>query len=444
MLCSIKHSNIGKELETLTDFHANGSYEDISKHFRLLDTKNYAYMVRTTDLEHENYEYDVKYVTRDCYDYLNKSRVYGGEVLINKIGSPGQTYLMPCLNKPVSLGMNLFMLRMKENSVINNITLYLYLNTKIGKSLITRDINGTVPLTIDKESVRNVLVPVFTKNFQNLLSQVLKMREDFFENANNLFKQAQDILNKELAITDIENTKKYSVKTFSESFVKSKRLDAEYYQDKYTQLFDIIKNGKQLKELVTITKSIEPGSDEYKDEGIPFLRVSNLTKFGLTDSNVFLDRKKYENLLKPRKDTILFSKDGSIGIAYKAESDLDCITSGALLHLNVKKTTILPDYLTLVLNSKIVQLQAERDSGGSIINHWRLPEVERVIIPMLDYDIQNQISQKVQESFKLRKDSKNLINVAIRAIELAIEKNEEFASQWLIENTNEIYHKDKY
>lgn len=96
----------------------------------------------------------------------------------------------------------------------------------------------------------------------------------------------------------------------------------------------------------------------------------------------------------------------------------------------------MPDYLALVLNSKIVQLQAERDSGGSIINHWRLPEIEMVLIPMLDYDIQNQISQKVQESFKLRKDSKNLINVAIRAVELAIEKNEEYASQWLIENSN--------
>lgn len=115
---------------------------------------------------------------------------------------------------------------------------------------------------------------------------------------------------------------------------------------------------------------------------------------------------------------------------------MDCITSGALLHLSVKKTTILPDYLALVLNSKIVQLQAERDSGGSIINHWRLPEIEMVLIPMLDYDIQNQISQKVQESFKLRKDSKNLINVAIREVELAIEKNEEYASQWLIENSN--------
>ena len=37
-------------IDTLTDFHANGSYESIAKVFSLLDEKNYAYMVRTTDL----------------------------------------------------------------------------------------------------------------------------------------------------------------------------------------------------------------------------------------------------------------------------------------------------------------------------------------------------------------------------------------------------------
>lgn len=332
-----------------------------------------------------------------------------------------------------------------DEQYVKNEYLACFLNTKQAKKEIRRRARQSINQTnVNPEEVKEIELPLLSDLFQKEIANLFQESNKLRLHAELLYNQAEDILNRELGITNIENTKNYSVKTFLESFVKSKRLDAEYYQDKYTQLFDIIKNGKQLKELVTITKSIEPGSDEYKDEGIPFFRVSNLTKFGLTDSNVFLDRKKYENLLKPRKDTILFSKDGSIGIAYKAESDLDCITSGALLHLNVKKTTILPDYLTLVLNSKIVQLQAERDSGGSIINHWRLPEVERVIIPMLDYDIQNQISQKVQESFKLRKDSKNLINVAIRAIELAIEKNEEFASQWLIENTNEIYHKDKY
>ena len=35
----------------LTDFHSNGSYESIAKIFELLDIEDYAYMVRTTDLE---------------------------------------------------------------------------------------------------------------------------------------------------------------------------------------------------------------------------------------------------------------------------------------------------------------------------------------------------------------------------------------------------------
>lgn len=332
-----------------------------------------------------------------------------------------------------------------DEQYVKNEYLACFLNTKQAKKEIRRRARQSINQTnVNPEEVKEIEIPLLSDYFQKEIVNLFQESNKLRIQAEHFYNQAEDILNRELGITNIENTKNYSVKSFSESFCESNRLDAEYYQDKYTQLFDIIKNGKQLKELVTITKSIEPGSDEYKNEGIPFLRVSNLTKFGLTESNVFLDRKKYKNLIKPRKNTILFSKDGSIGIAYKAESDLDCITSGALLHLSVKKAIILPDYLTLVLNSKVVQLQAERDAGGSIINHWRLPEIENVIIPMLDYDIQSQISQKVQESFKLRKDSKNLITVAIRAVELAIEKNEEYASQWLIENTNEIYHKAKY
>lgn len=75
-------------------------------------------------------------------------------------------------------------------------------------------------------------------------------------------------------------------------------------------------------------------------------------------------------MIKPRKDTILLSKDGSVGIAYKVSEDMNAITSGAILHLSVKADEVLPDYLTLVLNSKVVQMQAERDSG-SILQHWK-------------------------------------------------------------------------
>ena len=86
-------------------------------------------------------------------------------------------------------------------------------------------------------------------------------------------------------------------------------------------------------------------------------------------TEIYLSKNVVENVetLYPQKDTILFSKDGSVGIAYKLAENKKIITSGALLHLTVKdKRTVLPDYLTLVLNSNIVQMQAERVSNGAI------------------------------------------------------------------------------
>ena len=91
----------------------------------------------------------------------------------------------------------------------------------------------------------------------------------------------------------------------------------------------------------------------------------------------------------------------------------------------------MPDYLTLVLNSPIVQLQAERDSNGAIIQHWKPSEIENVIIPVLDMSIQKEIATQVQESFALRKQSKQLLEYAKQAVEMAIEKGENAALEWL-------------
>ena len=140
--------------------------------------------------------------------------------------------------------------------------------------------------------------------------------------------------------------------------------------------------------------------------------------------------------LYPKKDTILFSKDGSVGIAFKITEDMKAVTSSALLHLRVNNTSeILPDYLTLVLNSEIVQLQAERDASGAIIQHWKPSDIEKVVIPILPYDVQLEIAKKVQQSFLLRKKANDLIQMAVKAVELAIEDSEEVASKWLEENT---------
>lgn len=222
-----------------------------------------------------------------------------------------------------------------------------------------------------------------------------------------------------------------SVQTLQNSFVKTGRLDAEYYQPKYERLIQKVKNHtcEKLKNVVDIKKSIEPGSIAYDTEGMPFIRVSDYSKFGLSTPDKYLSETYYRenqktlDRLKPKKDTILFSKDGSVGIAYQLTEDLQGITSGAILHLQVKnKKEILPEYLTLVLNSLVVQMQADRDVGGSIIQHWRVNEIEEVIIPIVDKDIQQKIALLVQESFTLKQESEKLLQQAKQMVEAEIEK----------------------
>lgn len=103
---------------------------------------------------------------------------------------------------------------------------------------------------------------------------------------------------------------------------------------------------------------------------------------------------------------------------------MDVITSGAILHLTITDDEFMPDYLTLVLNSIIVDMQAERDAGGSIIQHWKPSEIENVIIPKLSQEFQQEITNKVRESFALRDESKRLLNLAKTAVEMAIEQGE--------------------
>ena len=76
-------------------------------------------------------------------------------------------------------------------------------------------------------------------------------------------------------------------------------------------------------------------------------------------------------------------------------------------------------------------MQAERDAGGSIILHWRISEIENVVVPLIDFEKQKEIAKLVEESFALKKQSEKLLEVAKRAVEIAIEESEEKAIKFI-------------
>lgn len=156
---------LGNYMLLLTDFSANGSYEFLDSNVIMNDEPNYAIMVRTTDLETGDFEHNLKYIDQKAYELLSKSKLYGGELIMNKIGSAGNIYVMPKLNRPASLGRNAFMFRFDDK--INTTFLYYLLTTDYGKREIHQYVRGAVTKTITKDSTRKIKIIVPPIELQN-------------------------------------------------------------------------------------------------------------------------------------------------------------------------------------------------------------------------------------------------------------------------------------
>ena len=289
-----------------------------------------------------------------------------------------------------------------------------------------------------------------------LISLITKtIRGSFFilQKAKEIYKQAQDLLLSELGLVNWKPKRQLTfIKSYSDT-AQAERIDAEYYQPKYDEIISAIKGYSggwdKLGKLAHIKKCIEVGSAEYLNEGIPFVRVSNISPFEIT-AEKYISEKLYADLTpnepdisfeksqnhQPQQGEILFSKDATPGIAYYLEEKPEkMIPSSGILRLKSRPSKVNNEYLTLVLNSILTREQVNQDVGGSVILHWRLDQVKATIIPILPEEKQLEIQQKVTESFSLRKQSKHHLECAKRAVEIAIEHDENTAIAWLQQHT---------
>ena len=167
---------MGKYMTVLTDFSSNGSYKTLDSTVVMYDEPNYAYMVRTIDLENEEYKNNVKYITEEAYNFLSKSKVYPNDIIMNKIGSAGKVYLMPDVGMPVSLGRNAFLFRYNDDVV--PLFIYYLLKSEYGTNEISQYVRGAVTKTITKDDVRKVKIIVPPIELQNKFAEFVRQIDE--------------------------------------------------------------------------------------------------------------------------------------------------------------------------------------------------------------------------------------------------------------------------
>jgi type I restriction enzyme S subunit len=153
-------------------------YKKLKANVELLSKPDYAVMIRTTNFEKADFQDDLRYITKKAYEFLHKSKVKSGDILMNKIASAGSVYYMPNLHCPTSLGMNMFLLRTNEE-ITDQRFIYYYL--KSNESYIKQFAVGTATTTITKDRVRNLVILQPPLSIQRKIAAILSAYDDLIE-----------------------------------------------------------------------------------------------------------------------------------------------------------------------------------------------------------------------------------------------------------------------
>ena len=360
---------------------------------------------------------------------LYKSLVKENQVLITIAGTIGNALVAQGL--PINTNSNQAIANITLKKDVNPFYVSTFLNSVFGKYQSQRLIVSNVQPNLLLVQVKSIKIPIFSQAFQLQIEKMVKGAQAKQNQSKELYAEAEKILLAELGLINWKAKHRlWFVKNYSDT-QEAERIDAEYFQPKYDEITNAIKNYSggwdTLANIVSIKKCVEVGSNQYLNEGIPFVRVSNLSLFEITEEK-YISEKLYFKIKdnQPQKGEILFSKDATPGIAYYLnEIPQKMILSSGILRLNNKTEKITNECLTLTLNSILIQKQVKRDVGGSIIMHWRPEQVKKVIIPIFSKEIQTKIQQKIEESFRLRQQSKHLLDCAKKTVDIAIEKDEQ-------------------
>lgn len=101
---------IGETIELLTDFTANGSFASLKENVTYYNNVNHAALVRTTDLEKFNFQ-PQRFTDKKGYDFLKKSKIVPGDIVIANVGSTGKAYRVPEYYLPMTLAPNMYLIK---------------------------------------------------------------------------------------------------------------------------------------------------------------------------------------------------------------------------------------------------------------------------------------------------------------------------------------------
>ena len=383
----------------------------------IIDTSNIAYIPESEHLKN------------------HKTALRRGDIILSKTAYPAASFVnLPDCNT----SQDTIAIRLKENSQIESEYLVVFLNSKFGFYQMERWFTGNVQMHLNLSDSRNIIIPILSEALQNtiksLFFNVIRLKKQSITE----FDQAQILLLSELGLADWQPKHRLTfVKNYSNT-QRAERIDADYFQPKYEEIVHAIKGYSggwdRLRNLLNLkAQNYHPeDKQEYK-----YIELANIAGNGeITDCMIAQgqDLPSRARRKVAMGDVIVSSIEGSLDSIALINKEYDLALCSTGFHV-VNSKTFNSETLLVLLKSIVGQLQLKKGCNGTILTAINKDEFGKVILPIIVEEKQTQIQQKVLESFNLRKQSKHLLECAKRAVEMAIEQDEQTAIDWLKDET---------
>ncbi len=381
------------------------------------------------------------YVSADIYAEYSRFQLHTNDTLITLKGkgSIGKIGFVT-MNKQAIFSRNIGVVRPKTN--IDAAYLNAYILSYYGQNMVLRgETGGTGQSTLTCTYIKSLDIPRF--NIETQIGDLVRLSESVLVQANECYETAEqylcDLLQIDKLMLPEDNT---SIVSVSQSFTKTNRLDAEYYQPKYEVLHQYLRSNpwgyKKLSEIASTYRGDLISDELYCDNSLrpAYIRGADISSnVLLPDKCVYID-----NYFIPNKEfrcqynDIVFAMIGSVGTLARVTEEFEgSFVSNNLGVIRINKgSNICAEYLHVLLTSpKIGKLLFEQKEMRTAQPKISDKDIWDFIVPTIPNDCQLEIKELIEKSFALRNESNRLLELAKTAVEIAIEQGENKAMEIL-------------
>lgn len=371
---------------------------------------------------------DNVYMPKADFDRLAKYALQTGDVLVSVVGTLGNSGLVESHHLPAIFSCKSTALRPKG---VDPRYLIAYLNSSYGRSLLVRKERGAVQKGLNLDDLKTLQIFVPGTVLQKRISEVQLLAEACKSDSKRAIEAAESALSKALGLTNWKAPESLSFQRSSVDAFAAGRLDAEYFTPRMWSLMAHLgRDGLSLADVAPPRH--EPFRLNNETDSFQYIEIGDVRNDGTLDSSVVLNSYAPSRATQVvRTGDVLTSSVRPIRrLSASVTSTQDgfvCSSGFVVLRPVEVSTPTLVTYLRLPLVCELMDLH----TSASLYPAISEKDLLALPIPRITKEIQLVVDKSVNLAHELKMRAEDLRNAAKFAVEIAIEKNEEDATQYL-------------